>query len=459
MAIPTLSPLALASPGEEAYAIATACYNLDAELHPARTVIATSTADVVNAVLTAGTLGLGVHAQCTGHAAKSAAALEGDLLISTQIEQPVVVDPVSLTAHICAGTRWSAVIEAAAVHGLIVLHGSSENVGAIGYLLRGGLSFYGRLHGIAANSLRSITLVVASGETITVSDQNDPDLYWALRGGGGGFGVVTGVEIQLFPMAHIITGQIAWNASDAAVIATRWKKWTETAPAEATTSLRLLNLPPIPGMVPEELTKGQVVMIDGAISVVTSADLGTATQIFDDLIGPLRAAIPPIFDTWAVAAPATLPQTHLDPPFPVPFVSDHLLLDRIDDQALLRILDAAGAESSLLVFELRQLGAALSRPTADGGAFDRVRGSFATFALGMLGGPASREKLDADLAMLRGVMTPWNTGFTLPTFCENFAGPQRTLVDADCARAAVIRARIDPSGIFAHDVSPVRVAG
>lgn len=451
---PTL--MALASPGEEAYEQAVACYNLAANLDPAHTVIATCAADVTNAILTARNLGLGVRAQATGHAAMSARPMHGDLLISTQLEEPVIIDPLASTARISAGTCWSSVIDAAAAHGLIALHGSSGTIGAIGYLLRGGLSFYGRLHGVAANSLRSITIVIATGETIEVSEDSVPELFWALRGGGGGYGVVVGVEIQLFPMAHVITGQIAWKASDAAEIATLWKKWTKTAPPEATTSLRLLNLPPVPGMVPEVLTSGQILMIDGAISVSTSGDLDAAQQILDDFLGPLRGVVEPIFDSWAVAPPAALPHTHLDPPFPVAVVSDHLVLDYVDDLALGHILDAACTQTSLLLFELRQLGGRLAEPEIAGGAFDRIRGSFAYFGAGLLATPESRENIIADLAALRGVMGPWNTGFTFPTFVDDVAAPQRTLHDADFARAAVLRAHIDPTGLFAHDVSPVR---
>lgn len=451
----TLTSIALSSPGDETYERAVACYNLDADLHPAHTVIASSATDVVNAVLTARNLGLGVRAHATGHAAKSASPMELDLLISTQFEEPVHVDPVSSTARISAGTRWSSVVDAAAAHGLVALHGSSGTTSAVGYLIRGGLSFYGRLHGIAANSLRSITIVIATGETVTVSEQNMPELFWALRGGGGGYGVIVGVEIQLFTMAHVFTGQIAWKGSDAAVIATLWKKWTETAPLEATTSLRLLNLPPAPGILPDALTSGQILMIDGAISVPTIGDLDRTQQILDDLLEPLRRAVEPIFDTWSLAAPTALPHTHMDPPFPISYISDHLVLDRLEDLDLQRILDAAGAESSLLMFELRQLGGRINQPTAPGGAFDRLNGSFAYFGIGVVGGPDTRERSLTDLAIMRDIMRPWSTGFTLPTFAENVDAPQRTLNDADFARAAVLRSRIDPTGLFAHDVSPV----
>ena len=186
--MPSQTPtvMALASPGDEAHEQAVACYNLDAHPVPAHTVIATCAADVSNAILTARDSGMGVRAQATGHAATSASPMSGDLLISTQLEEPVIIDPVASIARISAGTRWSSVVDAAAAHGLIALHGSSGTIGAIGYLLRGGLSFYGRLHEIAANSLRSLTIVIATGETIEVSEDSVPELFWALRGGGGG---------------------------------------------------------------------------------------------------------------------------------------------------------------------------------------------------------------------------------------------------------------------------------
>src|SRR5690606_33592005 len=149
-----------------------------------------------------------------------------------------------------AGARWATVVEAAAAHSLAVLHGSSGDVGAIGYLLRGGISFYGREHGVAANSVLSITLVRADGEVVTTSADEDPDLFWAIRGGGGGFGIVTSVTISLLPMWGVHTGITFWDAEHAAALASAWRAWTKTAPRELSTSLRILNLPPLPG-VPE----------------------------------------------------------------------------------------------------------------------------------------------------------------------------------------------------------------
>ena len=112
---------------------------------------------------------------------------------------------------------------------------------------------------------------------------------------------MVGVQTQLFPMADVITGQIVWKASDAAVIATLWNMWTETAPPEASTSLRLLNPLGAPGMAPEVLTGRQILMIDGPVSVSTSGGIDVAQQILDLFFRPLRGAIDPIVDSWVVA--------------------------------------------------------------------------------------------------------------------------------------------------------------
>jgi FAD/FMN-containing dehydrogenase len=117
-------------------------------------------------------------------------------------------------------------------HGLSALHGSSSIVGVIGYLLGGGLSFYGRRYGLAANSLRSLTVVLADGEVVEANATNLPDLFWALHGGGGGFGVVVQAEIDLVPMHSIVTGMAAWDVAEAVRLAPVWQVWTRTAPPD-----------------------------------------------------------------------------------------------------------------------------------------------------------------------------------------------------------------------------------
>ena len=118
----------------------------------------------------------------------------------------VSVDPDRRTARVQAGAVWLEVVEAAAQHGLAALAGSSPDVGVVGYTLGGGLSFLGRKYGLAANHVRAIELVTADGRLVRADREHEPDLFWALRGGGGSFGVVTAIELELFELAEAYAG-------------------------------------------------------------------------------------------------------------------------------------------------------------------------------------------------------------------------------------------------------------
>ena len=167
----------LAAPGQQSYDAAIATFNTDAHLEPDVATTATTPAEVGAAVLEARSLGLGIRTQTTGHAAKTSSAMTGDALIRTRMTGPVVIDPVRRTARVPAGTLWAEVVEAAAPYGLVAIHGSSPTVGVIGFLLRGGLSFYGRQYGVSANSLLSIDISSATGESVTASADDRPDLF------------------------------------------------------------------------------------------------------------------------------------------------------------------------------------------------------------------------------------------------------------------------------------------
>lgn len=450
---PTTDDL-LARPGDPRYDDASATYNLASPLHPTAGVTARTTDDVVAAVRAARRAGLGVRAQSTGHGAGSQADLAGTVLVRTALDAPVLVDPATRTARVPAGTTWGALAAAAEPHGLAALHGSSPTVGVVGNLLGGGISFYGRAYGVAANHVRSITLVLADGEVVVASREHEAALFWALRGGGGGFGVVTEVEVELVAMTSVVTGGTFWDASDAAVVTTLWEAWTANAPREATTSLRLMNLPPLPG-VPPVLTGRQVLVLDGAVTVQQPADLGQAHRVTDDLLGPLRAAAAPVLDTWHVAPPSALTLTHLDPPDPIPYRGGHALLHPLGAEGVARFVEAAGPGSgtTLVSAELRQLGGAFAAPERAGGAFDRTDAAFAYVGLG-IAVPEGLAATEDDLARIAAATGPWQTGFTAPTFVEGRTQPQRTFDDATAARVAAIRTSVDPDGVFAGAVSP-----
>ncbi|SEP94424.1 FAD-binding protein [Microlunatus flavus] len=448
---PTRPQTLLARPGEPAYVEATATYNLAAPLHPAAAVVARSSADVVAAVRAAREAGLAVRSQTTGHGAGAQASLADTLLVRTAFDAPVRVDPAARTARVPAGTTWAAVVAAAEPYGLAALHGSSPTVGVVGYLLGGGLSFYGRRFGVAANHVRSITVVLADGREVETSAEVEPALFWALRGGGGGFGVVTEVEVELVEMNLVVTGGTFWDAADAAVVAPLWEAWTTTAPPEVATSLRLMNLPPLPG-VPPVLVGRQVLVLDGAAQAPTVDDVERAQAVAHDLLDPLRSVATPLLDTWHPAPPSALTLTHLDPPDPMPYAGESALLRTLGAAGVAGFLEAAGPGSgtTIVAAELRQLGGAFGAPDRTGGAFDRTDAAFAYQGLG-LATPETAEDLDR----ITTATAPWRTGFTAPSFVEGRRQQQRTSDDATVARVEAVRRAVDPDGVFAGGVAPV----
>ncbi|MGH3826427.1 MAG: FAD-binding protein, partial [Pseudonocardiaceae bacterium] len=283
----------------------------------------------------------------------------------------------------------------------------------------------------------------------------DPELFWALRGGGGGFGIVTAVEIDLIPVPVAVSGSIFWPAEVAGSLLPAWRDWATDAPREVTTSLRLLNLPPLPG-VPEALTGRQVLCLDGTAHASTPEGTGRCARIVADMLAPLRAIAEPLLDTWGRKGPVDVLRTHMDPEDPMPFVSDHHLLAELPDTLVKGFLAVAGpaSDSPLLLAELRQLGGAFADPTTPGGVFDRVAAPWLYYAAGVPMGPATPGAIDAQHARTRAVLAPATTPFTAPSFVESTQQRQRTF-DTDTARSVTaIRDRVDPGGIFRGDVSP-----
>jgi FAD binding domain-containing protein len=434
-------------PGTSGYAAAAATFQLAAPVDPIGAFTARSVDDVVRAVATARRASLPLRLTTTGHSMGRTGPPTDSLLLRPLIDAPVRVDPATRTARVPAGKTWGEVLPETVRHGLTAVHGSSSTVGVIGYLLGGGLSFYGRRFGLAANSVRSLTVVSADGEVVEVSAAHRPDLFWALRGGGGGFGVVVEALIDLVPMHGVVTGMAVWSAADAARLAPVWQAWARTAPPQITTSLRMLSLPPRPS-IPPFLAGRRVLALDGAVAAETEADLPAARRILDDLLAPLAARAEPLLNTWAPASPQALPLTHMDPPQPVPFQSGSALVHELDEAGWAKVLDAG---PGLIALELRQLGGAFASPATGGGALDRFTAPLLYYAVGVAGDDTSR-----DITAVQSAFEPYLTGRTAPNYINHFAERQRTYDDEVRARVERVRRGADPTGMFAGDVAPTR---
>lgn len=457
MTRPERRGLHIALPDTPGYGVAAQVFNLAAPARPAAATIVRTVDQIRAALRYAEAEDLAVRVHTTGHAAGAVAPMEGTLLLRTAMDGKVEVDPERRVARLPAGTRWGEVVAAIGPHGLVAPHGSAGTVGVVGFLLRGGLSWYGRRLGLAANSVRAVELVTADGRLRRVDARTDPELFWALRGGGGGFGVVTAVEVALYPAAGVFTGNACWPATHAGALLRRWLRWARDAPPQVTSSVRVMNLPPSPG-IPPVLTSGPLLCVDGAVLSADPSELAGARADADELLGPLRSIAEPLLDTWQAAAPSAVLDVHMDPTEPLAFTGDHLLLRELGDEGAEQFLrlTGPGSGSPLVIAGLRQLGGAYAVPDPDGGALNHLNASLSYAGSGAPVAGATMESIRARCALVRAGLAAWDTGYTVPSFVESYEQPQRHLPADQLQAVERLRARIDPAGRFRGDVAPVR---
>src|SRR5690242_11502742 len=234
----------VAFPGEAGYDQA-APWNLAATVEPAAVVVATSAYDIANTVGFAARQGFRVSVQATGHGALSVAS--DTILVVTAGMTSCTVDPVARTARVAAGATWQHVLDAAAPHGLAALCGSSPNVGVVGFLTGGGVGPLVRSVGLSADYVRYFELVTGAGEVLRATPEENPDLFWGLRGGKSTLGIVTAVEIDLLPISEFYGGAIYFDGSGTAAVLREWARWCADLPESISTSIALLQLPEMPG--------------------------------------------------------------------------------------------------------------------------------------------------------------------------------------------------------------------
>ena len=412
-------------------------WNLSVDQRPAAVALPETVDDVVAAVDHARAAGLRVAVQGTGHGAGST-PLDGALLINMARMTGVEVDAGTQTARVAGGALWRDVVEAAVEHGLTALHGSAGDVGVVGYSLGGGIGWLARKHGLSASSVLSAVVVTADGEVVQADPDTNADLFWALRGGGGSFGVVTEVEIALYPVAEAFAGMLVWDAALAEPVLRRWLQWAGDAPDEVTTSFRVLRLPPLPD-IPAPFRGRHLVIIDGA--ALASDERGA------EILAPLRDLHPEV-DTFARVPVQALTGLHMDPEGPSPGVSNSAVLDAMPEAAIHAFLDQARAGSSVLVHELRQLGGALSRTPAGAGALPTLPGAFLAFAAAIAATPEMAADGLRDTAAFARAMAPFGTGRSYLNFQENPVDPASGFDPVEFGRLVTLKSALDPDGVL-----------
>jgi FAD/FMN-containing dehydrogenase len=427
-------------------------WNLAVDQEPAAVVFPESAPDVAAAVRLAVETGQRIAAQGTGHGAATLGPLGDTILVKTERMRGLSVDPVERIARADAGVLSLELVRAAAQHGLASVAGSSRDVGVVGYTLGGGLSFpFGRRHGLAANSVRAIELVTADESLVRADRDHEPDLFWALRGGGGSFGVVTAIELELVPITHAYAGLLWYPIERAGEVLHAWAELTRADPPhELATAGRLLKLPPIPE-VPEPVRGKSFVVVEA----VHLGDPATA----DELFAPLRA-LGPVNDTIKRVPAAALLDLFLEPEHPVAVVGDGLTLAELPPAAIDALVDAAGAGAAvpLASVEVRHLEGELGRDRPGDGALSSLEAKYAMFAAGIIPTPELRDLVSGQLATVKQAMAPWAARHMF----LNLAGT-RGPMDAFWAapafeRLRAVKAAVDPDNLIRanHTIPPAR---
>ena len=428
-------------PGEAGYDAEVSGFNAAVNHGPELVITPRTAEQVVAAVRYAAAAGLAVGVQATGHGAN--AAQDGGMLINTRLLQRLDIDPGARTATVGAGVRWRAVIDAAAPHGLTGLCGSTSDVSVVGYSVGGGLPVLGRAFGFAADRIRRVQVVTGDGTLREVDAEQNPDLFAALRGGGGNSGVVTEMTFELLPLREVYGGGVFFRGEDAATVLPAYLEWVRTVPGDMCSSLAFLRLPPLPE-VPEPL-RGRLTM---HLRIAYPGDPAEGER----LVAPMRACAQPLMDMVGVLPCQQLDLIHQDPDHPVPFVTRGWLLPEIDAGAADALLTQAGPDSAcpLLLVELRHLGGALSAPAATEDCIGaRVEG-FVVSAIGALMGPAAAA-VPAGLAAVEAALAPHRSSSTLLNLHGSLHDDDdraRPWTAEQYARLRRVRATYDPADLF-----------
>jgi FAD binding domain len=428
----------LVLPGDPSWDEARLAWILNVDQRPAAVAIPEDINDVIEILEWAVDAGFRVAPQGTGHNAGAMGDLAGTVLMKMHRLKGVTIDPEARTARAMAGSIWIEVVEAAAEHGLAALAGSSPDVGVIGYTLGGGLSWLARKHGIGANQVTAIEVVTADGEFRRVDRDNDPDLFWALRGGGGSFGIVTAIEFNLFPITEVYAGWLFFPIDRAGEVLRAWRDWTETVPDEITSVGRLLQLPPILE-IPEPFRGNSY----AAVEVIYSGDdfdAGVAA------IEPLRA-LGPTMDTVAAMPVAGLSHLHMDPDQPVAGAADGGMLDYFDDAAIDAFVGAV-VGTPILSAEVRHLGGAVARPKAEHGALASFDAEYLAFAAGMIPVPELDEPVRVAVHGFLAALEPWSAAHTYLNFAEGRRDARTLWTPTAHKRLRRIKAAIDPGDVI-----------
>jgi hypothetical protein len=450
-----LSGLAAALPGkvvlpsDDGWDAARQPWQLFVDQRPAAVVFPESAEDAVQVVLFARQQGYRVAAQGPGHNAAPLGGLSDTILVKTERMRGVVIDTGARMARLGAGVHGAGLVETAARYGLAALTGTSPDVGAVGYTLGGGIGVLGRRYGLSCNHVRAVQLVTASGQLVRADREHEPDLFWALRGGGGSFGVVTAMELELLPLTRAYAGTLWYPSARAREVLHAWQELTQADPPEELTTIgRLMSFPPIPEA--PEAVRGK------SLAVVHVYHAGDPAQA-DRLLAPLRA-LGPVNDTVQPVTMPALTEVHLDPDQPVPAVGDGLMLAEMPAGALTALLDVAGPDSGIQLasVEVRHLEGELARARPESGALASIPAKYVVYLVGFGPTPELVASSQGHIEAIKQALARWTTPYMCLNYADTPRDPGNFWTEPAYQRLRHIKMLVDPDNLIRanHPVPP-----
>jgi FAD/FMN-containing dehydrogenase len=432
-------------PGDPDYDDARALWNAAHDKHPALIVRAAGPADVAAALRFARSEKLEVAVRGGGHSIAGFSGVEGGIVIDLSLMRGVLVDPIGRRAIVQGGCTWHDVDVETQAHGLATTGGLVSTTGVGGFTLGGGIGWLMRPYGLACDNVVAADVVTADGEMVRASETENPDLLWALRGGGGNFGVVTSFEYTLHPVGPTVAGGVIfYGGDDAEAILRGWREWLPEAPEEFTTLVNLTTAPPAP-FIPEAWHGKLVAAVAGVHAGSVEAGIEAAA--------PLRKLAEPVADLFG----------------PIPYVGMQSLLDALHpkgdgnyfkglpmsglpDEAIEALLEGhrsvTSPQNEIHVHDLR---GAVARTPAGGSAFSYRDAPYVLNVIGKWpgGGPGTEH---AEWARdLVKAMEPFGTGTAYVNFLTDVEDTERVRAAYGAEiydRLVAVKDRWDPENVF-----------
>ena len=394
--------------------------------------------DVARVVALARETGLELAVRSGGHSPAGHSVVDGGIVLDLSAMRALDIDTKARTAWAQPGLTAGEYTVAAAQHGLATGFGDTGSVGIGGITLAGGIGYLVRKHGLAIDNLLAAEVVTAGSQVLRVDDQSHPELFWALRGGGGNFGVATGLQFRLHPPAQVVGGMLLLPATSEVVAG--FIALAEAAPEELSTIANVMPAPPLPFLPATQ--HGQLVIM---ALMVYAGEIEAGQRA----VAPFRALASPLVD---LVKPISYPEIYPpeDPDYHPAAVGHTMFVDSVDRQAaetIVKYLQASDA--SVRVAQLRVLGGAMARVPAEATAFAHRASRIMVNLAAFYDGPADRAVREGWVAEFAAALQQGDTGAYVGFLGdEGQARVRQAYPGSTWDRLIQVKARYDPTNLF-----------